>query len=90
MSGRAQETGESSASIRSRGDDRSWPDVLRILRSGATLVRLPRLRDYFTDNGTGVVGERALSATRVKKLEAAGVLQRVGVDRYGLTEKAQG
>lgn len=86
MKSRAAETGESSASIVRRRDDRSWPGVLRMLQAGATLVRPSRLRDYYTDAGPEHFGETSLSASRVKKLEAAGILQRVGVDRYGLAK----
>jgi hypothetical protein len=80
------DVGESAASINARGDDNSWPRVLLALQSGATLFRPTRLTRYFTkcqddrDPNDGI----GISATRVKKLEAAGVLVRVGVDCYAL------
>jgi hypothetical protein len=80
---RVYDTGESSASIRARMDDTQWPDVLKALEEGATLYRPARMRDYYIRKGADI-GGGCLSATRVKKLEEKGILQRVGVDTYGL------
>lgn len=86
---RSADTGESTAAIVARGDDRSWEVVAVMLLNGATLVRVPRLKGYYyTDDGRRV-GQSALSATRVGKLERLNVLERVGVDRYGLTPWAR-
>jgi hypothetical protein len=80
------EVGESTAAINARCDDNTWPRVLLALQSGATLYRPARLTRYFTrcqddrDPNDGI----GISATRVKKLELAGVLVRVGVDSYTL------
>lgn len=80
------EAGESSAAINARCDDMTWPRVLSALQSGATLFRPIKLTRYFTkcpddrDPNDGI----GISATRVKKLESAGVLIHVGVDRYAL------
>jgi hypothetical protein len=60
--------------------------VLLALQSGATLFRPVRLKNYYTmchddldpNNGIGI------SATRVRKLEQAGIVIRIGVDRYAL------
>lgn len=84
----SSETGESSATINVRSDDNAWPRVLSALQSGATLFRPAKLTRYFTkcqddlDPNDGV----GISATRVKKLEQAGILIRIGVDRYSLGE----
>lgn len=86
------DTGESTASINRRQDERAWPDIESALRDGATLYRPPRLRDFYTrglnpkDRREG----RCLSAARVRRLVNEGVLMRVGVDEYGLTEDAAG
>ncbi len=85
MGGR-NETGETTAAIIARGDDRAWPEVLAALRSGATLLRVPKLRTAYPDRGQGPSGS-GISDTRVRKLEREGVLQHVGVDRYALAEK---
>lgn len=82
----ASETGESAAATNARCDDNAWPRVLSALESGATIYRPTKLTRYYTkcqddrdpNNGIG------LSATRIKKLESAGILVRVGVDRYAL------
>jgi len=84
----ASETGESAAATNARCDDNTWPRVLLALQSGATMFRPTKLTRYYTkcqddcDPNDGI----GLSATRVKKLELAGVLVRVGVDRYALGE----
>lgn len=80
----ASDVGESATSINARCDDNSWPRVLLALQSGATLFRPAKLTRYYTkclddrDPNDGI----GISATRVKKLEIAGVLVRIGVDRY--------
>jgi len=82
----ASEAGESAASINARCDDNAWPRVLLALKSGATMYRPAKLTRYYTkcqddrDPNDGI----GLSATRIKKLELARVLVRVGVDRYAL------
>lgn len=80
------DAGETVAQINSRSDDRSWPDVLSALQDGAELHRPVGLRDYYTQ-GLGPMDRRngrKLHAARVRKLEKSGVLQRIGVDTYGL------
>jgi hypothetical protein len=84
------ETGESSRAIAKRGDDHVWPRIEAALRGGATLYRPVKLTKYFTEtaddrdpnNGIG------MTAARVRKLEAEGILHRVGVERYAMTEAA--
>ena len=82
----ASETGESTASVNARCDDNTWTRVLLALQSGATIYRPTKLTRYYTkcqddrDPNDGI----GLSATRIKKLELAGILVRVGVDRYAL------
>ena len=82
----ASETGESAASTNARCDDNAWPRVFLALQSGATMYRPTKLTRYYTkckddrDPNDGI----GLSASRIKKLELAGVLARVGVDRYAL------
>lgn len=85
---RAPETGESTRSIHKRMDDQAQPRVLEFLKAGATLFRPTRLRNYYIDKGDGPTGPM-LTAARVKKLEAQGVLRLVGVDRYGLNLDAK-
>lgn len=85
MTRRQPDTGESTASMRKRSDDRAMAAVMEALRAGATLVRPTRLRDYYVDRGEGP-GNGSLSAHRVKQLEASGKLIRVGVDRYALRD----
>ncbi len=76
------DTGESTADIVRRGDDRAWTDVLADLQAGIALQRPAKLRDYYTIGGKG----RCLSASRVKRLESHGVLVRAGVDAYALAD----
>lgn len=78
------DTGESTAAITARGDDEAWPHIMRALEAGATLLRVPALRRAYADHGGGPQG-RGISESRVRKLERAGVLRYVGVDRYALT-----
>ena len=82
----ANETGESTASMTARSDNNAWPRVNEALHSGATLFRPSGMSRYFTkckndlDPNDGI----GISASMVKRLEASGVLIRVGVDLYGL------
>jgi hypothetical protein len=84
------ETGESTASIRARGDQTNWPHVESALRDGAELQRPMGLRDYYTrgladrDPRNG----RGITAAMVRRLEADGVIARVGVDTYKLARGA--
>jgi len=79
----APDTGESSASINRRADDAAWPFVRAELESGATLLRIPKLRRAYPDRGNGPYG-RGLNDVRVRKLEREGILRHIGVDRYAL------
>ncbi len=83
----APETGESSASINRRSDDEAWPHILIELKAGATLLRIPKLKRAYADRGQGPYG-RGITDTRVGKLERAGTLRFVGVDRYELVDGA--
>jgi len=64
------------------------PRVLAALQGGATIYRPAGLTRYYTqckddrDPNEGL----GLFATTVKRLEKAGTLVHVGVDRYGLGE----
>jgi hypothetical protein len=82
---RQPDAGESTAAINARGDDQSWPAVAAELRTGATLLRIPKLRRAYCDRGNGPYGP-GITDTRVRKLERTGVLRFVGVDRYHLAE----
>jgi hypothetical protein len=84
---RKPDAGESTASINARGDDASWPSVLAELQTGATLLRVPKLRRAYADRGNGPYGP-GISEARIRKLERAGVLRNAGVDRYALVEIA--
>jgi hypothetical protein len=77
------ETGESTASINRRADDEAWPRVRDELASGATLLRVPRLRKAYPDKGHGPYGS-GITDARLRKLERERVLRHVGVDRYEL------
>lgn len=81
------DTGETTAAINRRADDDSWKQILPRLEAGATLVRVSGLRRYYVDPGSGPEGP-GLSEFGVRRLERQGVLKYVGVDRYGLAEKA--
>lgn len=85
----APDTGESSASINRRSDDEAWPHVRAELETGATLLRIPKLRRAYPDRGDGPYG-RGLNDARVRKLEREGIIQFVGVDRYSLAARAKG
>jgi len=81
------DTGETVASINARGDDRSWPWIMKELQGGATLLRVPKLRRAYPDQGRGPYGQ-GITDTRLRKLERAGTIHHVGVDRYALSEVA--
>ena len=84
----APETGESTAAINARSDDRSWELALPQLRDGALLKRIStKVRNYYTDDPKRPDLFRiGISPLRVKKLEAAGTLMRVGVETYALAD----
>ena len=83
------ETGESTAAINRRADDEAWPRVRAALLEGATLWRPPKLDRFHIDRGRGTPGGGSLGRARVRRLEAEGILEHVGVDRYALTEKGR-
>lgn len=80
------ETGESTASIVARGDDARWSTLVEELRTGATLLRVPKLKHGYADRGQGAYGG-GISDTRIRKLEKNGVLRNIGVDRYELVKE---
>lgn len=87
---RACDTGESTASIVRRGDDRAWPRVRLALLAGAELRRPTGLQRYYLYVKTSPSPmPGSLSATRVKTLERCGVLKRAGDESYGLTVGAR-
>jgi hypothetical protein len=78
------DTGESTASINRRADDAAWPRIEeRLKETGATLLRIPKLKRAYADCGRGPEGA-GISDTRVRHLEKDGVIKFVGVDRYML------
>lgn len=83
MMSRQPDTGESASAINRRADDQALPTVLDALKRGASLFRPNKLNRFYVDLN-GDLGGGSLSRSRVKKLEAEGILQHVGVDRYGL------
>lgn len=91
MAPMAPETGESTAAINARSDDRSWEQALPQLRDGALLKRVStKVRNYYTDDPKRPDLFRiGISPLRVKKLEASGVLVRVGVETYALVESCK-
>ena len=83
------DVGESSASINRRRDDSTWPLVESALRDGGHLYRPMAARGYYVC-GIDQKDRRyhvGISATRVKRLERAGVLSLTGVDRYELSRQ---
>ena len=83
----APETGESTATINKRMDDRAVSDVLRGLREGGRLYRPARLRVFYLqmqDPHHPLHHNRSLTGARVKRLVQQGVLRQTGVDTYGL------
>lgn len=85
----APDTGWSTASIVASGDDRSWPHIERELQAGAILLRVAKLKRSYCDKGQGPYGP-GISDARVRKLEKAGTLKHVGVDRYALANAPDG
>ena len=81
------DTGESTAAINARADDLAWQRVLPLLKQGATLLRIPKLRRSYADLGEGP-STGGLTDARMRRLEAQKVIRQVGVDRYALTEGA--
>lgn len=87
MSGRC-DTGESTASIVRREDDRAWPIVRKALIAGAELRRPTGLRRYYPYfRATPSAAPGSLSETRVKTLERCGILRRTGEGVFALVEK---
>jgi len=89
---RAPETGETTAAIVARADDRAWASIERRLSQRGTscmitLLRIPRLRRAYCDDGTGPFGE-GISDARLRRLEKSGVIRCVGIDRYALADAA--
>lgn len=78
---------DSTAAVNQRLNDMSWPAVLGLLREGAMLFRPTRMRDYYTwpRPGMGFVPGHCITVSRVKQLEADGVLMSIGADQYGLS-----
>lgn len=91
MAPMAPETGESTAAINARSDDRSWELALPQLQEGALMKRISsKVRNYYTDDPERPDLFRiGISPLRIKKLEAAGVLVRVGVETYALVESCK-
>lgn len=86
MTRQQPDTGESTNSIIARGDDHAWPHVEALLKAGATLIRVAKLGRCYVDRGHGP-SSPSLSYTRVRRLERAGVLRFVGIDRYDLAKR---
>lgn len=84
---RAPCTGESTASITSRADDAAWTVIVMDIHKGAFVRRVPKLKKSYSDFGTGPQSG-GLSDTRLRKLEAEGVIRATGLDRYDLVSKA--
>lgn len=84
----APETGESTAAINARSDDRSFALAHPQMLEGALLKRISsKVRNYYTDDPKRPDLFRiGISPQRVKKLEAAGTLVRVGVETYALAD----
>ena len=72
-------TGESTAAIYARMNDRAWQTMLPLMRAGAALKR-ERTGSYYAD------GRGGITAARVKRLERDGVIRRVGIDTYALVD----
>lgn len=72
-------TGDSTAEIYGRLNDRAWAIVFPMLQAGAALRREPT--GYYYAEGRG-----GLTPARIKRLERDGVLRRIGVDTYALAE----
>lgn len=89
----ATDTGETTAAINARMNERALPDVMEGLREGGTLIRPARLDCWYLDMGAGhhkLHNRGGLTRSFVKKLERDGVIRHVGVDRYGLVQDAGG
>ena len=74
------ETGESTASIVAREQDRTWARLLPVLRAGATLKRHPKTRRSYVD------GMGSLSDAFVRKKVARGELEEAGLDQWKLPQ----
>lgn len=84
---RANDTGEPAAAMNARADDLAWQTVLPLLKAGATLLRVPKLRRSYADCGQGPA-KGGLTDGRMRRLERDGVIRQIGVDRYALVEVA--
>lgn len=76
---------ESTAAINRRRDERYWPEVQKLLLSGAKLVYHPKISMYYTDT----VPAFGLTPTGIKNKVKSGELELVGVQTYGLTNFAR-
>lgn len=77
------ETGDTTAAINARSDDRAWPAVIIALEAGGVLRRPTGLKNYyiFLD---GQFRHGSLTATRVNRLYSSGVLRKQPNGDYGL------
>lgn len=88
MSATVAETGESSASINARTDDKNMPKIIAALRDGALLYQPKSGFNYYVRRGSDLDGMVSLSPSRVKKLERQGFLRLVGEKTYGAGHEA--
>ncbi len=79
--GRAPDTGETTAAINRRHDYAAWRSILPRLEAGRVLKR-ERTGRYYVD------GDGSLTPAGIRRLEAAGLIRRVGVDVYALVQPA--
>lgn len=88
MSNATCDTGEASASINARTDDKTMPKVIAALREGALLYQPKSGFNYYVRRGGDIDGMVSLSPSRVKKLERQGFLRLVGEKTYGAGHEA--
>ncbi|MEJ0017490.1 MAG: hypothetical protein WDN25_13185 [Acetobacteraceae bacterium] len=75
------DTGETTAVIYARRDREAWDNLLPRLRAGVIINRpSSKLRTYYVD------GDGGFQPSFIKQLEREGVIRRVGVEAYQLTE----
>lgn len=79
------ETGETSAQINARADDRAWPATRSALLRGAELRRPVGLKNYYAYLKDYAVSGTGITLARVNRLERGGELKRYG-DVYKLVE----
>lgn len=85
MTRQQPETGQTTAAIYAKANQRGWVTILPALRAGAVLTRpSPKLRTYYV-NGSG-----GLSPSFVRRMEREGLIRRVGVEAYQLVEFLNG